>query len=50
MIDGSATVTDFQFDSVHAAVPVPHFPWLFGAGLLGLFAWRRSAETRKRIS
>ena len=30
-----------------AAVPEPGFMWLFGAGVLGLFAWRRSVETRK---
>lgn len=33
-----------------AAVPEPKFLWLFGAGVLGLFAWRRSTETRKRVS
>lgn len=33
-----------------AAVPEPNFLWLFGTALLGLFAWRRSTETRKRVS
>lgn len=33
---------DFEF--VSAAVPEPTFLWLFGAGVLGLFAWRRSRE------
>ena len=30
-----------------ASVPEPKFLWLFGIGVLGLFAWRRSAELRK---
>lgn len=30
--------------NVRAAVPEPKFLWLFGAGMLGLFAWRRSKE------
>lgn len=33
-----------------ASVPEPNFLWLFGAGVLGLFAWRRWAEVRKRTS
>lgn len=33
-----------------AAVPEPNFLWLFGTAVLGLFAWRRSTETRKRAS
>ena len=33
-----------------AAVPEPNFLWLFGTAVLGLFAWRRSTETRKRVS
>ena len=40
------TVTDFQFGGVRAAVPEPDFLWLFGAALLGLFAWRRKAERK----
>lgn len=44
------SVSDFQFSGVHAAVPEPKFMWLFGAAVLGLFAWRRSTETRKRVS
>jgi hypothetical protein len=31
-----------------ASVPEPNSVWLFGAGLLGLFAWRRAAETRRQ--
>ncbi|MEO7072638.1 MAG: PEP-CTERM sorting domain-containing protein [Rhodanobacter sp.] len=42
-------VSDFQFSGVRAAVPEPDFMWLFGAGLLGLFAWRKSAESRKML-
>lgn len=34
----------------HASVPEPDFFWLFGAALLGLFAWRRSAERRKHAA
>lgn len=30
-----------------ASVPEPNFLWLFGAALLGLFAWRRSLEARQ---
>lgn len=36
-------VKDFA-GSVRAAVPAPNFLWLFGAGVLGLFTWRRSKE------
>ena len=42
------TLLDPEFGGVRAAVPEPEFPWLFGAAVLGLFAWRRSAETRRR--
>lgn len=31
-----------------AYVAEPGFMWLFGAGLLGLFAWRRTLELRRR--
>lgn len=30
-----------------ASVPEPDFLWMFGAALLGLFAWRRSAESHR---
>ena len=30
-----------------ASVPEPHFFWLFGAGVLGLFAWRRAVEKKR---
>lgn len=30
-----------------ASVPEPDFFWLFGAAVLGFFAWRRSTELRK---
>lgn len=43
------TVVDGLY-SVRAAVPEPDFLWLFGAAAVGLFAWRRSVETRKRAS
>lgn len=42
------TVLASQFNGAMAAVPAPGFLWLFGAGLLGLFAWRRSIE-KKRV-
>ena len=47
---GEYVISDYQFRGVHAAVPEPDFMWLLGAGVLGLFAWRRSAEARKRTS
>lgn len=43
-------VLDAQFNGVFAAVPEPDFVWLLGAGLLGLFVWRRAVEVRKRKS
>ncbi|MEO7051407.1 MAG: PEP-CTERM sorting domain-containing protein [Rhodanobacter sp.] len=33
-----------------ASVPEPNLLWLFGAGVLGLFAWLRWAELRKESS
>ncbi|TAN04782.1 MAG: PEP-CTERM sorting domain-containing protein [Rhodanobacteraceae bacterium] len=30
-----------------ASIPEPDFFWLFGAGVLGLFAWRRSVEKKR---
>lgn len=30
------------------SVPEPNFLWLFGAAVLGLFAWRRSSEARRK--
>ncbi|MEO6799733.1 MAG: PEP-CTERM sorting domain-containing protein [Rhodanobacter sp.] len=39
--------TQGQFAGVKATVPEPGLLWLFGAGVLGLFARRRSAELRK---
>lgn len=45
-VDGGYTVLDgAPFAS--AAVPEPNFLWLFGAALLGLLAWCRSAQARK---
>lgn len=41
-------VLDTQANGVALAVPEPGFLWLFGAGLLGLFAWRRRLEVRRR--
>ena len=46
--NGNAVLPGAPFAT--AAVPEPNFLWLFGAALLGLFAWRRSSETRKRVS
>ncbi|MEO9079353.1 MAG: PEP-CTERM sorting domain-containing protein [Rhodanobacter sp.] len=48
-IDGGYTVMSSQFAgaTATATVPEPDFLWLFGAGVLGFFAWRRSAEFRK---
>ncbi|HEX5953594.1 MAG TPA: PEP-CTERM sorting domain-containing protein [Rhodanobacteraceae bacterium] len=43
-------VSDFQFNGVHAAVPEPDSVWMLGASLLGLLAWRRSVETRRRAA
>ncbi|MGH8150657.1 MAG: PEP-CTERM sorting domain-containing protein [Steroidobacteraceae bacterium] len=42
--------SDNAFDGVSASVPEPSPLWLFGAGVLALFTWRRSVETRKRSS
>lgn len=42
----SAGWSTVDYDNVSAAVPEPSFLWLFGAGVLGLFAWRRSTEMR----
>lgn len=47
VIDNTLTVTDFQFTGANAAVPEPNFPWLFGAGIFGLLAWRRTLESRR---
>lgn len=41
-------VSDASFGGVRLAVPEPDFVWLLGAALLGLLAWRRSTEARKR--
>ncbi len=40
-------VLSAQFNGVRAVVPAPDFLWAFGAGLLGLFAWRRSIEMKR---
>jgi hypothetical protein len=32
------------------SVPEPNFLWLLGAAVLGLFAWRRSSEVRRKTS
>jgi hypothetical protein len=45
---GGYTLSSSQFAGARAAVPAPRSIWLFGAGLLGLFAWRRSIE-KKRV-
>lgn len=45
---GEYHIADYAFAGAVAAVPEPRFVWMLGAGLLGLLAWRRSAE-RKRL-
>lgn len=45
-VGDSFAVTDLG--PTRAAVPEPGWLWLFGAGLVGLFAWRRSLE-KKRV-
>lgn len=45
--DGVYTLSSTQFAGVRAAVPEPNLLWLFGAGVLGLFTWRRSADSRR---
>lgn len=45
--DGRYEVLDYAFGGVTASVPEPGFIWMFGAGLLGLFAWRRSSEKKR---
>lgn len=42
----SAGWSTADYSNVTAAVPEPDFLWLFGAGVLGLFARRRSVEMR----
>jgi hypothetical protein len=43
---GYAVVSDESI-GVAVAVPEPDYLWLFGAAVIGLFAWRRSVESRK---
>lgn len=47
--DGSYMVLDAS-PFATASVPEPSFMWLFGAAVLGLFAWRRTKEARKSAS
>lgn len=42
--DSGYSISSSQFAGAMASVPEPKFMWLFGAVLLGLFAWRRSTE------
>ncbi|MGH8116851.1 MAG: hypothetical protein ACREPJ_06045 [Rhodanobacteraceae bacterium] len=44
---GKYHVADYAFAGTAAAVPEPRFVWALGAGLLGLLAWRRSAEKKR---
>lgn len=44
-----ADYTMISSQSATASVPAPHFMWLFGVVLIGLFAWRRSAESRNKL-
>jgi hypothetical protein len=46
-IDGGYKVADSQFNGVVTSVPAPPFVWALGAGLLGLFVWRRAAEKKR---
>lgn len=46
VIGGGYTAGPSQFAGVTADVPEPNFLWLFGAGVLALFGWRRSKELR----
>ncbi|MGH8228210.1 MAG: PEP-CTERM sorting domain-containing protein [Steroidobacteraceae bacterium] len=39
--------SDSQFAGVSASAPEPNSLWLFGAGVLGLFAWRRRAVAKR---
>lgn len=43
------TLSSTQFAGATAQVPEPRFMWLFGAGLVALFAWRRNVEGRKQV-
>ncbi|MGH8201149.1 MAG: PEP-CTERM sorting domain-containing protein [Steroidobacteraceae bacterium] len=43
---GMYLLSQSQFNGVSASVPEPSPLWLFGAGVLGLFAWRRSMAAR----
>lgn len=45
---GGYDLDSFQFAGAFAAVPEPGFIWLFGAGLVGLLAWCRAMENRRR--
>lgn len=44
---GQYQIMDYAFAGITAAVPEPPFIWMLGAGLLGLFVWRRSAEKKQ---
>lgn len=46
-VDGGYTLSSDQFAGVRASVPEPDFLWMLGAGILALFAWRRSGESRE---
>lgn len=45
--DGKYQILDYAFAGTVASVPEPGSIWMFGAGLLGLLAWRRSAEKKR---
>lgn len=45
--DGKYQILDYAFAGTVASVPEPGSLWLFGAGMLGLLAWRRSAEKKR---
>lgn len=48
--NGSFVALDTQENGVTASVPEPPFIWLFGAGLVALFAWRRTRERESRAT
>lgn len=44
---GQYQILDYAFAGTVASVPEPGSIWVLGAGLLGLFVWRRSAEKKR---
>jgi hypothetical protein len=44
---GQYQILDYAFAGTVASVPEPGSLWMLGAGMLGLLAWRRSAEKKR---